>query len=124
LLEREPFAEQAARIMKHCISGEVKGYLASHTILNIFYITRKELDLEARKDISLMLCDKFNTIGISPEMIRATLKKSNFKDLEDGLQMQSALEKKVDFIITRDIKGFKDSETKALLPGDFLTLIV
>ena len=43
LLEREPFAEQARQVMEHCINGKAKGYLACHSILNIFYITRKIL---------------------------------------------------------------------------------
>ena len=41
LLDREPFCEQANQIMRYCVSGKLSGHLASHTVLNIFYITRR-----------------------------------------------------------------------------------
>jgi len=109
--------------MEHCISGRIKGYLALHSILNIFYITRNKFDIEAQIEIGLMLCEKFHIIGITPEMLQRTLKSDSLKDLEDGLQMQCAVEYDLDYIITRDIKGFRNSRISVLLPEDFLTLL-
>ena len=67
-----------------------------------------------------MLCDWFEIIDIDSEMIVAALQNENWHDLEDGLQMHSAIQEKLDYIITRDINGFTHSEIKALLPEDFL----
>ena len=120
LLERQPFAENAERIMEYCISGKLRGYLSGHSLLNIFYITRKEKSVKDRKEILLMLCDWFEIIDIDNEMIIISLQNENWQDLEDGLQMQSAIQEKLDYIITRDINGFTHSEIKALLPEDFL----
>ena len=49
-LDREPFAEPAEEIMKYCITGKLQGHLASHTLLNAFYITRKQKSVEERKE--------------------------------------------------------------------------
>ena len=122
LLERQPFAENAKRIMEHCISGGLRCCLAGHTLLNTFYITRKEKSVSERKEILLMLCDCFEIIDVEKAMIVSVLQNENWKDLEDGLQMQSAAHEKLDYIITRNIKDFTNSQVKALLPEDFLRM--
>ncbi|WP_194851020.1 type II toxin-antitoxin system VapC family toxin [Nonlabens antarcticus] len=45
---------------------------------------------------------------------------SGWKDFEDSLQYQSALDYKCDYIITRDEKGFKKSLIPVLTPEQFL----
>ena len=122
LLERQPFTNSAERIMEYCISGNLRGYLSGHSLLNIFYITRKEKSVKDRKEILLMLCDWFEIINIDSEMIIIALQNENWQDLEDGLQMQSAIQEKLEYIITRDINGFAHSEIKAILPEDFIKI--
>ena len=100
LLGREPFFQSAKVIMEACINGKVRGHLASHTILNIFYITRKEKSIKERKEILLMLCQMFNIIGIDCKMIVETLSNDAWNDLEDGMQMQCATIESLDYIIT------------------------
>ena len=120
LLERQPFADNAERIMEYCINGSLRGYLSVHSLLNIFYITRKEKSAAERKEILLMLCDWFEIIDVEKSMIISALQNENWKDLEDGLQMQSAEQENLDYIITRDINDFEHSAVKALSPEDFL----
>jgi hypothetical protein len=123
MLERRPFAESAKKIIEFCIKDVLRGYLAAHTILNIFYIVRKEKTVAERKEILLMLCDCFEIIDVKKSMIVEVLENEKWQDLEDGLQMRCAAQAKLDYIITRNIKDFSDSVTKALLPEDFLALV-
>jgi len=122
VLKRPPFHHDATKIIDLCMRGKATGYLAAHTILNVFYITRKDLSIIERRDLSRLLCDRFEIIGIDRRSMITALDTFNFKDIEDSLQMQCAYEKSLDFIITRDIKDFKDSKIKVLLPSDFLAL--
>ena len=122
LLERQPFAENAKKIMEYCINGNLYGYIAGHSLLNIFYITRKEKNVSERKEILLMLCEWFEIIDIDKEMIIFALQNEKWQDLEDGLQMQCASHEKLDYIITRNIEDFIHCEVKALLPEEFLKL--
>ena len=41
LLTREPFYEAALKIVEKCASGELKGYIAFHSIPNLWYILRE-----------------------------------------------------------------------------------
>lgn len=123
MLEREPFMQNAKRIIELCILGKIKGHLTSHTLLNVFYIARKRWSVEERKEILLMLCEKFNIIGVNRSLIVASLQNNDWDDLEDGLQMQSASAENLGYIITRDLKDFKASKVQALSPKEFLEKI-
>jgi len=120
ILEREPFLQNAKNVMEPCIRGEMQGYLTAHTILNIFYIARKWKSIEDRKEILLMLCQKFNIIGIDRQTIIDSLQNKKWDDLEDGLQMHCAFTESLDYIITRDPKGFVHSRVKTFSPTAFL----
>jgi len=120
---RQPFSHDATQIIDLCMSKKIRGYLTAHTVLNVFYITRKTLTVEERRDLSRLLCNRFDIIGIDRTQILDTMDADKFKDLEDGLQMQCAEEMHLDYIITRDIKDFQPSKVKAIQPQDFLAIM-
>ena len=122
ILKRQPFHENATKLIDLCMRREIQGYLAAHTILNVFYITRKDFNVAERRDLSRLLCNRFIIIGIDCRLIIEALDLLDFKDLEDNLQIQCAIEKDLDYIITRDINDFKNSSVKALLPEDYFAM--
>lgn len=122
LMQREPFGEDAKYIMEEAMFGNVEGYLSAHTIPDLFYILRKDFDVNKRKQLLLLLCEFLHIITENKEMIVTALKHEKWKDLEDGLQMQCAAEKNLDYIVTRNIKDFTDSKIKAILPGEWIEL--
>ena len=38
LIQREPYAQDAIKIVNLCYTKKLNGYLAAHTISNLFYI--------------------------------------------------------------------------------------
>lgn len=122
LMQREPFSEDAKYIMEEAMFGGVEGYLSAHTIPDLFYILRKDFDVNKRKQLLLFLCEFLHIITENKEMVVTALKHENWKDLEDGLQMQCAAEKNLDYIVTRNIKDFTDSKIKAVLPGEWIEI--
>jgi len=122
-LDREPFVGQAEKIIKYCIYGNVRGYLAAHSLLNIFYIARNQKTVEERNLFLLMLCKKFSVIGVDREMIIDVLRNGNWRDLEDGLQMQCAAVENLDYIITRDTRGFEMSKVQVISPEEVIKML-
>ena len=122
ILKRVSFHQDATDIIELCMRGEIRGYLAAHSVLNVFFIVRKDFNLEQRRNLSRLLCEKFTIIGIDGQKMIEALDSENFKDLEDGLQEQCAISEDLDYIITRDPKGFENSRIQALSPGEFLKL--
>ena len=120
LSKRPQFYANARMIIKLCVEKRIDGYVAAHSILNIFYILRKEFTAEERRSSLFDLCKVLTVIGIDKEKIITVLCNSDFSDLEDCLQAECAKNCAVDYIITRNIKDFHNSAIPAIMPDVFL----
>ena len=90
LLTREPFYEDAARIVLACADGKVKGCIAAHSISNMFFIVRKDYNVKERRELLINLCSIFDVEGIDRVKLLAGLYNEEFSDFEDCLQMECA----------------------------------
>jgi predicted nucleic acid-binding protein len=115
LLKREPFDVYAYEILKSCDKGQIKAYIASFAVTDIYYfITR----LKSHDDTIKALKSLFNlvdVVSVTKTDIKKAMMLNDFKDLEDALQFQSAKKVKADFIVTRD-KEFQKICGKAIAP--------
>ena len=62
LANREPYADDAKRIMEKCAAREITGILAAHSIPNLFYILRKNFSQEERRFLLKNLCEIFQIL--------------------------------------------------------------
>lgn len=60
LLQRESYAEAARVILTKCAEREIVGYLAAHSIPNLFYILRKAYSQKERRNFIKNLCKIFH----------------------------------------------------------------
>ncbi|MGP1565481.1 MAG: type II toxin-antitoxin system VapC family toxin [Treponema sp.] len=121
--DREPYSENASKIINSCIGGENKGYISSHSLVDLFFILRKDKTVEERKALILNLCNFFTVIPEENRYFVSICNNHNWNDLEDGLQMKCAEAENLDYIITRDREnGFKNSPVKIINPEGFLKL--
>lgn len=58
--------------------------------------------------------------GASHEAVVRAIRMTAFKDFEDCLQNRCAEQVRADYIITRNLEDFKESDVPAILPVDFL----
>lgn len=122
LLTREPFYEDAKKIIHVCVDGETKGCIAAHSISNMFFILRKDYDAKERREVLVNLCSIFDVEGLDKAKILSGLQNEDFSDFEDCLQMECAKAFNAEYIVTRNIDDYKSSEIKAILPKDYLKL--
>ncbi len=123
LLKREPYVNEARVIMTKCADREITGYLAAHTIPNIFYILRKAYSQEERRRFIRNLCEIFRISDLNAEKILAAVDNEGFSDFEDCLQEECALEAMADYIVTRNSGDYKRSRVKVIEPGGFVRLL-
>jgi predicted nucleic acid-binding protein len=120
LIDRKPFSREAAIIFTLIDRKKLKGYVSSLTFSNLFYVLRK---IESQKKVISKLdsLSKLLTVlKVDDQNIRDAID-SGFPDFEDSIQYYCALDcKKVEAIITRNIKDYKNSSLPILTPGDFL----
>ena len=95
-----------------------KFYVSFLTVANFAYICRKQ----SRENLIYNLkkcCKLFEIITNDKNNILKAIER-NPHDFEDALQLEAALAKKCDCIITRDPKGFEDSPIPILSPLKYL----
>ena len=119
LLEREPYTESARKIVLGCKQKKLTGCIAAHTVSNMFFILRKTYSVEDRRTILKDICKLFDVEGIDRLKIIQALDNSDFKDFEDCLQMQCAKSFRADYILTRNLADYRDSEIACISPEEF-----
>ena len=120
LANREPYADNAKKILEKCAAREVTGILAAHSIPNMFYIFRKNFSQDERRFLLKNLCNIFKISDLNAKKILAALENEKFVDFEDCLQEEGAVESMADYIVTRNPADFANSRVKVILPEEFL----
>lgn len=120
---REPFTHDAEKILSLCKDKKIQGCIAAHSIMNAFYILRKQFSVDERRDILKGLSVFLTVIGIDERKITASLENYDFADIEDCLQTECAKDFSADYIVTRNIKDFQNSMIPPILPDEFLKMV-
>ncbi len=119
LQKREPFFETSAGLLAAVETGQVQGYVASHSITTLFYLIQKgKSSAEARAMITNLL----QFIKIAP-VDQSTIEQAlnlDFRDFEDAVQMISAVQCKADCLVTRNAKDYQPALLPVVQPVDFL----
>ncbi len=118
--KRTSFCEPAQKIISLCKDGVLHGFVAAHSISNMFYILRKDFTDDERRELLLALCSIFTVCAIDKEKIIRALQDKSFSDFEDGLQNECALSENLDCIITRNKKDFLNSSLPVYTADEFL----
>ncbi len=122
LLTREPFFNASAKVIRSCAGGEVEGYIAFHSIPNLWYILRKISEEKRRKWLS-DICSFLRVTGAKHEDVVKAIEMKEFRDFEDCLQDRCAESIGADFILTRNTGDFEGSAVRAIVPEEFLKIM-
>ena len=110
-------------IITKCAEREIIGYLAAHSIPNLFYILRKNYNQKERRGLIKNLCNIFRISDLNAEKIISAIDNEEFADFEDCLQEECAVEAVADYIVTRNPDDYKKSRVKVIEPDEFIKLL-
>ena len=116
---REPFYRYALRIIDACDRNIIAGSIAAQSVPDIYYILRKDVSSEDRREILRALCSIFSVEGLDREKLMNALNDEAFSDFEDCLIMNCGLSFGADYIITRNTADFAGSLIPAISPEEF-----
>lgn len=119
---REPYYQEAYKVIDMCHSGLVKGYLAFHSVSIIWYVLRKYMNDNDRRLWLKTILQALRITGASHESVIKAVDMDNFADFEDCLQDRCADSVHAQYIITNNVKDFKESAITAITPRDFIRL--
>jgi len=119
LQKREPFYETSAGLLAAVETGQVQGFVAAHSLTTLFYLIQKSRSAaKARASITNLL----QFIQIAP-VDQSTIEQAlnlDFRDFEDAVQMISAVQCKMDCLVTRNVKDYQTALLPVMQPVDFL----
>ncbi len=121
LADRRPFSLLAAKIFNYSLQRKIKVYISAVSYNNIYYILRQSLT--GTETIKLLdgLSEMAEIADVTKAIIKTSLK-TDFKDFEDAIQYNCALSiNKLDFIVTRNSKDFKNSTLPVLTPEEAIS---
>ncbi len=122
LADRVPFSEDAATIFKLCETKQLEGVIYALSIPNIVYVMRKELNREQIEGV----LQKLSALFEIADMRADDLKKAAalpVQDFEDALQCVCARRIKAGYIVTRNLRDYKNSRVPALKPSELIERI-
>lgn len=122
LAKRDSFQSAIDKVFELILTGQAKGFVASHSITNIWYILRKDFSSEERRELLLALLMYFDVVSLDKELLIQGLYRNDFSDYEDCLQEECACSAKADYIVTRNKKDFSRSRISVVTPEELVAL--
>ena len=120
---REPFFEYSSKVFELTVEKKIVAYVSASTITDIFYILQKENGKPNTIQFLKELFDYIDILGVDKTIIINSLN-SGWKDFEDAVQGNVAIENLLDIIITRNTKDFaKLDGVKILSPFEFFAQV-
>jgi predicted nucleic acid-binding protein len=120
-LDREPFAEPAARLLDHLEQHPGTGYVAWHSLANLYYLVRPVKGKTDTKDMIADLCRFLRVAPTATKDVQCALSLP-VSDFEDALQVAAAVACGANRLVTRNTKHYKLSPIPAIGPREALDL--
>lgn len=119
LTAREPHYEHAAELFSLADENSIKLYVSSLTFANVNCILSRQLSSGQARKMLLKFKTLINVLSVNDKIIELALA-SDFKDFEDAIQYNTAIENGITTLLTRNLKDFKKAEIAILTAHQFL----
>ena len=118
IADRKPFSKYSIEIFKNAEEKKIKLFTSSHSIATTHYLLKKYLEEKILRDVLYNLLDYVTVIAVDTDVLKKGLR-SKHKDFEDSIQILCASTiEKIDCIVTRNTKDFRESEILVLTPDE------
>ena len=119
-LKREPYFSASSKLFTFIDQFILKAYVTGSAITDIYYIIRKQTDRETAKAFLLDLIKVVPIIGVDQNIVINAIE-SDLKDFEDAVQVHSAIDHGINYIITRNKKDFKGIQLGVFSPEEAIS---
>ena len=118
IFDRPSFSEYSAKVFDLVASGEIEIFTSVICVSNMLYLTSKKFGKLTAKKILIELKPLFKVCPTTNSAIEQSLN-SSFSDLEDAFQYYTAIENRLELLITRNIKDYPKLDLPVLTPIEF-----
>jgi len=121
LTDRQPFSIYANRLLTLIEKRLVIGIVSPLTLSNTYYIIRKHTNNKIANEFLNDAKILFDILDITKALTISAIENKH-KDFEDDLHYYTAIENKLNFIITRNKKDFLHDKIKIMTAEEYLLL--
>ena len=119
LTEREPHLEAVINLFIEIQNKKISAYTSPVVIANVFYIMARHTNKDRALKALIKIKSLIKVLSCGDDEIELALS-SDFTDFEDSIQYYTALNHKIDFIITRNVKDYKNANMNVLTPLEYI----
>lgn len=123
LSQRKEFYENAAILFSLADKKELQLTISSLTFANTNYILTKLKSAKEAREILRKFKVLVELLNLDDKITELALADETFADFGDGLQYYSAIENKIDIIITRNKRDFKNSKIPVFTAEEYLATL-
>jgi predicted nucleic acid-binding protein len=121
-IKRENDIKDSIKLVNIAEEGEYRGYTSSVIFTNTYYIQKKLKDHETSINFLKKLRLIITVLNVDDIIIQKALE-SGWNDFEDSVQYFTAVQNKIDYIITRNTNDYKKSIIPVYTPTEFLKMV-
>ena len=123
LANRQPFFKAAEKVFELIASNKIFAYVSSTSITDIYYIIKKNLrDEDETRKLIIDILSLIEIIDTYAYNIKTAFD-SKILDFEDALIEELSFQNKLDYIVTRNTKDFRNSRVEIISPAKLIELI-
>lgn len=119
LSARQPHYQPAAELFTLADEGSINIFVSSLSFSNVNYILSRQYNGDQARKMLLKFKTLVSILSVNDKIIELALA-SEFKDFEDAIQYYTAIENKIETLLTRNLKDFRKAEISVLTAEEFL----
>ena len=119
LAKRKSFYQEAQELFTLADERRLSLFISALTFANTYYILSRDLNADEARKIMIKFKTLVKILPLENKVLELALS-SDFSDFEDAIQYYTALDNKLEIIITRNKKGFKKSKLPVLTAREYL----
>lgn len=119
---REPFYRLSRLTCLLGITGEAETYISVNMLTDLFYLLRKDYGSQGAQKMLDENLSSLKLAGVSPDDAKTALS-LRWNDFEDALVAQCARKIGADYIITRNVRDFRESSVRAITPEELFEIL-
>ena len=123
LTNRDGRSGFSASVIDLCAKQVIDGYVALHSISNMYYILRKQYSDAERRTILKRYNEILKVAEVGNDVVDTAINNTAISDYEDALQYACAETVGAEYIVTRNIKDYGKAEIRAISPEELLKLL-
>ncbi|CAN5172046.1 PIN domain nuclease [soil metagenome] len=122
LARREPWFAHSAAVLSLVDHGKAEGFIAAHTVTTLDYLLSKYHGREKAAAAFVDLLGLVRAANVGHDTLLKALS-LQWSDLEDAVQAVCALQIGVDYLVTRDPRGFQTVSVPVATPSELLAIL-